>query len=494
MLSRQAFWRNSCAAATLGLALAGLNSAANATLPDYLATTVMLPLPPFPLPPFGLQADVRAQPVVLLAAAETAPAGATGAPAAAAPSPAMTVNPPLSQDPDSLFPNLGSSLRAFSDPTAPAWQFGAHIGLDEILTDNVAHSATDHRSDVITQLIAGISLTGATPRLQAVLNYSAILRRALSGSQASGQQNRLSNYGTSTAHLTIVPDLFYFNMAANAHDIVRDGSGAPNPALLTNSQATQIYTLSAMPTMQTRVGTVGFLSARYSYSELWRDGNTGPIATPSGNLAAFSGATSQQAQAQFQMPGAFDARMLNEFAVRASETLSGKIGTLRKAGGDFITEYQLTRSLSAIGDAGYESISAPNVPPANGQGPTWNIGGRWRPNIDSSFLLLYGRHDLKTDASGEIAWRITPLTSFYASYTNSLTSSQRTLLGNNEATQLGDDGPSLGVTFEDDPVIAILGDTNLTGDLSGQNGGSGGAFPFLEGDNLILATKRSFPA
>src|SRR6185437_11499480 len=145
----------------------------------------------------------------------------------------------------------------------------------------------------------------------------------------------------------------------------------------------------------------------------------------------------------------------------------------------------LTRSLSTIAEVGYESLSDPNVPPANGQGITWSGGGRYRPNSDSSILLLYGRHDLKTDVAGEIQWRLTPLTTLFAAYTDSLTTSQQTLLGNNQASLPGEDGPALGVTFEDDPLIAILDDPSLGPNREQRNGAAAGV-PLLDADNFTL--------
>jgi hypothetical protein len=76
-------------------------------------------------------------------------------------------------------------------------------------------------------------------------------------------------------------------------------------------------------------------------------------------------------------------------------------------------------------------------------------------------LAVYGRHDLKSDFGGEIQYRITPFTSFYAAYTDSIQTSQNSLIAGNDAAQLNPAGPVAGVTYDQSPLLSTLNDASL---------------------------------
>jgi uncharacterized protein (PEP-CTERM system associated) len=468
------------------LALAGLDSTARATTePDY-ANDVLMPLPLFPVG--KSKAEPKSPPKLILVAAETdeapaaleSPAPVTTAPTA--PSPTNPVEPSSrGGNPAGPFSDLLGIVNQGKSADTPVWLIVPHVGLDEIARD-VETSHGPGRTDLISLLSAGVTLSGDAPRFQGLLSYTGTIRHAL----ANKNEDRVTQYGTASGHATIFPDLLFVDLSANAHELARLGNGIPNPALLSNSDSSQLYTASVSPHFRDRVGEIGFFDARYSYSRLWVQRNTGPVDLAGFTIAPLSDSTLQSARAEFQMPGVIDARLLQDFSLHANSIESGSgVGRLRKAAGEFINEYQLTRSLSTIAEVGYESLSDPQVPAVNGQGVTWSGGGRWRPNIDSSILLLYGRHDLKTDIGAEVQWRLTPATTLFAAYTDSLTTSQATLLGNNQSSLPGVDGPALGVTFEDDPLIAILDDPSLGPNREQQNGAAAGV-PLLEADNFNL--------
>jgi uncharacterized protein (PEP-CTERM system associated) len=143
------------------------------------------------------------------------------------------------------------------------------------------------------------------------------------------------------------------------------------------------------------------------------------------------------------------------------------IGTFSRSTNSVIQEYQITRSISAIASGGFEWLDDRYYPLVVGQGGTWDVGGRWQPNINSSILVVYGHHDLKTDIAGEVQFRLTPFTSFYAAYTDSIGTGQQSLLANNDASLLNPAGPVSGVTFDQSSIIATLNDSSLAaaGDL-----------------------------
>jgi uncharacterized protein (PEP-CTERM system associated) len=157
------------------------------------------------------------------------------------------------------------------------------------------------------------------------------------------------------------------------------------------------------------------------------------------------------------MPGTLVPRLLSDIVLSGTSSRVRRIqGGFRRAFGELVNEYQVTRSISAIGGAGYESFGNKEIEPLNGEGAIWDVGARWRPNPDSSVMVLYGRHDQKTGISGEIQWRFTPVSAFYAAYTDSITSAQQSFIENNLDSLLGPEGPSVGVTFDQNPTISTL--------------------------------------
>jgi len=73
----------------------------------------------------------------------------------------------------------------------------------------------------------------------------------------------------------------------------------------------------------------------------------------------------------------------------------------------------------------------------NGNGPIWDAGGRWQPNPDSNIVLLYGRHELNDDFSGQAVWQITPITEFTARYIDAVGNPQSSLLSGGLGSSFG---------------------------------------------------------
>ena len=461
MRSRQPFCRGR-SAFVAGLALVGLNNAAQATIGSEYATSITLPLAQFPI---DNEADASSSslPIVL---AQAGPAAGGGAPAAGGgAAPAGGANPggagaapgaggnantlaPLGSYQDNPY---GVSTSGLPTGTAvagqPAWEIVGRVGDDEIVSDNVTHTHSNQKSDLISQFSAGVTVTADTPRLEGTLGYNALYRYALSVKN----QNRFSQFGAMRAHTTLVPDYFTVDLFGNVSELERLGLGLTNSALLTNSETTQTYTLGISPDVRSQVGRLGFVDLNYYYSQLWTDRNTGPIVTPFGTIGALTGSKRQQARAMFQMPGTLDARLQTTVSVDGSEmTTGGGFSTFRRASAMLGNEFQLTRSFSLIGQGGYETLSNKQIFQLNGDGAIWDAGGRWQPNIDSSLLLLYGRHELNDDFSSQWEWQITPITEFSGRYTDGVGNPQSSLLSGGLGSGLGG---GFGSGFLSNPIL-----------------------------------------
>jgi len=460
--SRQPFCRGR-SAFVAGLALAGLNTAAQATIGTEYATSVTLPLAEFPP---DSEAHASSPPIIL---AQAAPAAATAGPAAGA-APAAGTAPAAGANPgggnaapgaganaNPGLPTLGSdqdnpygvSTSGVAPATAnqPAWTIEGQASDSEIATDNVNHAHNNHESDLISQLSAGFTVTADTPRLTGVFGYTGNYRTSLNRSG----QDRFSQFGLLRAHTTLIPDYFTVDLFGNATELDRLGVGVANNALLTNSETTQVYSLGVTPDVKSRVGQLGFIDLNYYYNQMWTDRNTGPIVTPFGVVGALDGSKRQQVQASFQMPGTLDARLQTVLSVDGSEMTTGTLGTFRRASASMSNEYQLIRSFSLIGVGGWETLSDKQIPFLNGRGPIWDAGGRWEPNVDSSILVLYGRSELSDHFSADAEWQITPLTSFDARYTDGIGNTQSSLLAG-----LGGLGLGFGTGFGNFPIPPII--------------------------------------
>lgn len=498
MGSRRTEWLSG-AAASAGLAFASLNS------PAFAGITADPRLIEAPFRSFFSNRDELAPAsklVKIAAEAGTPSTGAAGPPSTSVgtPQPVSPVAqppnagdknalPPQIENKDSPYLGLAALGRASASPDAPAWLIVPTAALDLIATDNIESSRSNKHADLIAQVGAGVSVSANTLRLQGVFTYSAYFRQPVEHTD----QNRVAQFGAASVRATVVEDLFFFDASGNVQEVPKQGFVGTNTAVLSNSRTSQYYTLTGSPIIRTAVGRLGILDLRYIYSRVWFGRNTGPIVTPRGILPAVTDATQQQARFLFQMPGTLDARLSTDISASASSNeTGGQLATFRKASAEVANEYQFNRSISVIAAGGYEALSNKLVPRINGQGATWQIGSRWRPTVDSSFLLLYGRHDLNTHFSEEIRWQITPLTRFYSAYTVSIANSQQMLMSNGASASFGSGSPSSGVTFDRDRTLALLNSPTpgfgTPSSLFGNSGagvgfgapllGSGGYLPF----------------
>ena len=468
----------------------GSESAFAQAADDAAGSPLSLQLLPFAeLAPDGepIAADAEGGPEPPGPEPESALEAPEGEPAPAAenePSVDLPPPPPPRSARESPFAGALDVARQAQDPLAPAWLFQPRAMLDATVTDNARHTHLNHQSDLISRISAGLSLSADTPRLQGLASATVSFRRALNDSH----YNLFSANGYLVSELTVSPNLF-LDLHGTAHDIDRSGLGVPNPQLLTPEEQTQTYVLSVSPVLKARVGDFGLADLRYAYSRMWVDKNTGVTAT----LPPLGGANEQQVHADLRMPGTMMYRLLSEVSANASAIQVNKFpGTFKRASGELINEYMLTRSISAIAAGGYETLADEGVVRLNGEGAIWDAGARWRPNADSSLMVLYGRHDLKTDIAAEFRWRFAPTTAFYAAHTDSINATQPSFVTNNLDALLGPEGPSVGITFDQNPTIAALNNTSIGLYRRPQDIGLGIGLPLDEINNFLPAANGFF--
>ena len=485
-------WRTGYAAVFAGLALPALIATAHAQNAD-LIDGLALELPPFPDLRGSLYGSAAVP--VLLAQAEgagaaggaTAPGGAAG-PAANAPplpgagaSPQPTILTPVTEglDPDDPLAQLYGLTNEIG---GPAWRIIPQVGIAAYITDNASHSSTNREAGAYTHLFGSVAVRGDTPRVQTGLVYSLRYRTGVGGSR--GSRGYFSQDGSAIANGVVIPDFLFLDLRASARDIQRIGYGDVNPAILTSADTTQSYLVSASPDVKWRVGSLGTSDLRYSYSHIWFQRNTGPIATSTGTLAPISDGAIQFARFDFRMPETIFVRLFSDVSAYGSDQdFLGGVRRFRRGAAQLINEYEFSNSLSGIATGGYESLSSSTFSRANGQGAIWDVGARWRPNVDSSVLVLYGSHDLKTSIRGEASYQLSPLTTVYLSYTNGVTSSQGALASSGGNSFFGGGGALTSIGYEDDLTIGGLNGGGLGSGGFGAFGGGAG-LPFFSSGNF----------
>jgi hypothetical protein len=378
--------------------------------------------------------------------------------------------------------SLYGRVQAQSQQNSLPWRVSEHVGIDEILTDNSDDTANDRTVDLGSLFSAGLTATADTPRLNGIFSATGIYRREIENTSL----NRFGGYGYTRGQFTVIPDTLYFDVRGSADGVSREGGGLQN-VLAQQSQETQVYQILGSPYLYTRADDVGINLLRYQIGQVWFDRNTGAQLFPGFSVGPISSSTNQVAREDFKMAGTVLPRLLSDVSLSVSENDSGALGSgdFTRDRGELVNEYEVTRSTSIIGGAGYERLHDNEFPDVDGEGLVWDVGGRVRPNADSYVLLTYGNHDLRSDFAGELVWRLTPLSDIYAAYTDSITNGQQVLIASNDASELGPEGSLTHVSFDQSTVIGTLDDALLNAAPGGGASASVFGVPLADLNNAL---------
>jgi hypothetical protein len=397
------------------------------------------------------------------------------------PSPAPQPGQGSSQGQPASTSALYDQQEAAEDPNAPAWTITPTFGLDEIATDNVAETH-DPQKDIESLASLDTVISADTPHLVGILDANGIYRHNINDQRL----DKFTEYGYGIAKGNFFNDALLINLRGSIQDISSLNTGVQNP-ILQAPLDTHTYTVSASPSYYSQIDNVGFDLLRYQFGADWFSSNsTDQPHIPGFPASSLTASTDQSVQNDFKMAGTLVNRLMSDLSMDATENDSGNAlaGKFQKANFELINEYEVSRWASVIGGAGYEWLHDLEVPTANGQGAAWDVGGRLKPNADSSILVTYGEHDRFADISGELSWQITPFLNTYAAYTDSLGNKQQSLIGSAASSQLSSDGAVSAVTYDQSTVIGTLNDAALSA-------GPGQAAP---GDPLgsLLADENNF--
>ncbi|HTW11102.1 MAG TPA: TIGR03016 family PEP-CTERM system-associated outer membrane protein, partial [Solirubrobacteraceae bacterium] len=311
----------------------------------------------------------------------------------------------------------------------PAWTYIPAVSIDESFTDNVFSTATQRQSDLITTLAPSLFITGESPKLQGVFNYSPeAVEYAVNSSQDQIQQNLFTN-GT----LTAVPNLLFFDGSASISNQSRTGGrGFDNAAQIPTSQATQTIVYTGSPYLRFHLGDDGDAELRYAFSQTVFNGNTGPVTnTLTGqNLGSISNSTQHAATFTYNTGDAFS-RLQFSFLSSYIQFIAGN-GALdsRHATDTVNATYAVTNVLSALFGGGYEKLTYPQQSQDNFSGPNWDIGARYQPREDRQITLTYGAVEGQDTFTGSMLYAVTGDATLSASYSQQNSTQQQQLLQN----------------------------------------------------------------
>ena len=164
-----------------------------------------------------------------------------------------------------------AALAISSNGSAAEWRFTPILSATETYTDNVALATHGlERSDLVTQISPGFSVTANGPRLKLRANYQLQGTTYLHSNGSSGFSNILD--GSLTADL--IQDLFYIDARANVsqQNISAFGPQSTNNININNNRA-DVRTYSISPYLRHNFGSRAFGELRYAHDSVGTNSN-----------------------------------------------------------------------------------------------------------------------------------------------------------------------------------------------------------------------------
>jgi uncharacterized protein (PEP-CTERM system associated) len=328
------------------------------------------------------------------------------------------------------------------DLRAPPILITPSVSLFEAYTDN-PRTTPNTLSDSITHLNAGTSISVDSVRLQGQLNGSIDYQKYARATDLDSLNANLLGYGLGT----IVRDHVYVDGRAAITQLSRTGGvGFANSTVIPPSQQTQTEVISLSPIVRQSIGDVVDGEFRYNLGmNLFQNGSllknstiTVPVSTtvPSTSL---SNSTTNDATLSIATGRRFTA-LSSKLTLEATEIASQSAARSTQLRGFDDVQYQINQEFAALGRFGYEDIRYSLQPAASTKGMIWLIGGQWTPSPDSSLIVHYGREAGFNAADGTLRYQVTPRTTMLASLQQSRASSQASILGNLNSSQLASSG------------------------------------------------------
>ncbi|HEV2172337.1 MAG TPA: hypothetical protein VGR71_02165, partial [Nitrospira sp.] len=286
---------------------------------------------------------------------------------------------------------------------ADGWTFTPSMSGQELATDNLLETPTHTRSDFVTTLSPGFSLTEDSERVQGTLDYSpSLYYYALTPSQNTIGHNLYAN-GTAT----VIPDFAFFDLRAFAAMQPTTPGLTTSPIATTPSislpaftnvsgglpsvQLSQDYSFSASPYIGRRFDDFGAVELRYTFADTQINNNSkASPAVPAGFANQSSSDRTNEVTATFNTGERFG---LYEGRVLLDGAKSSGTGGLNQSSSYVATidsAYRVTPRIAPLSTIGYEAIEFNGFPPIRINDVIWGIGVRLTPSSDLTINVRYG--------------------------------------------------------------------------------------------------------
>lgn len=307
-------------------------------------------------------------------------------------------------------------LLVYAHAGAAEWKITPSLDLKETYTDNVRLAPPgQEKSDFITQINPGISLTGTGSHLK--LNASYVMQNLVYADESS--QNTMNHILNATANAELVDNLFFLDGRAtiSQQNISLLAPQATDNVNITGNR-TEVQTYSVSPYLRHRLSNYASTELRYTHDEVSTGGsglansqadriqlslNSGSAFNTVGwGLNYSNGKTSYGNTANTNIP-AVD-----------TEVFSGNLS------------YSVTTKFRLTATGGYEKNNYISIGPKP-DGSFWSAGFSWAPSARTSIDGSAGRRFFGDTYSLAASHR-TRLTSWSVDYSEDITSTQSQFL------------------------------------------------------------------
>jgi uncharacterized protein (PEP-CTERM system associated) len=334
------------------------------------------------------------------------------------------------------------------------WTVVPRISAQELYTDNVLLTPTQRRSDFVSTLSPGLSVTGEGPRFQLTFDYAPTLQLyALTPDLDFFGQNLYAN-GTAA----LVPDLFFVdargllslqpsNPALNTGLSVGAAPSLLGPNFVNvtqgipKSQLAQVSSFSVSPYLLRRFGGAGTGEVRYTLTDTSLSGIQPTTSfTPIGTNLRNTDTVTNEATAVFitgENLGRLQSRVLLDAAESSGTTPSDQvIGTIDSG-------YAITRTVGVLTTIGYEHLHFGALPPTTIEDLVWGLGIKLNPNPDLTLSASYGHRNGFSAPSLSLMFNVTARTSLAVTYSEGLSTVSQDIANNLALSDLNQVGQTV---------------------------------------------------
>jgi uncharacterized protein (PEP-CTERM system associated) len=332
------------------------------------------------------------------------------------------------------------------------WTITPSLSDQEQFTDNIFYTPVNTRSDLITTITPGITISGASSRLQGTLSYSPIAYLyALTPKEDTLGQNLYAN-----EEATVIPDTLFIDAKGYATLLPSTpglSTGAPGPTstiqnlgLAPASQGipptaqSQAVSLNFSPYLVHRFDGYGTGELRYTLSDTDISAPTTSIAAPPGTTAPSSRTLTNEGTASFltgEFFGPFLARLTLDDAQSSGTGIANGASQLLAIAD---TAYAIARRVSLLITFGHENIDYNGIPPTRIDDLVWGAGFQLTPATGTSINVSYGHRNGATAPDVSIVYSATATTTLSATYSEGLSTTAQDIASNLAVSDVNAEG------------------------------------------------------